>query len=133
MSVEKLVSLDKDSLAAYEKKFGRWNQLPPNFKPITEVEFAASKFFIYAPRAIEYRQLSPPVNTPSGKVYELRLYTYYDDTGLAIAVAIASRRVAYFSFAVCEHDMRHTKKLDNCLNRYTCAKCGYANDIDSSD
>ena len=114
----------------HELKFGKWGALPPNFKEITEAEFAASMFFIYSPGIVEYRQIQDKAANKDG-IWELRMYFYHDDTGLAIAQT-GQKKVRYFKFAVCEHVMAHTSKLGNCLNRYTCGKCGYVNDVDSS-
>lgn len=39
--------------------------------------------------------------------------------------------VEYFTWVNCVHDFK-SKNIGNCLNRYTCTKCGVYHDIDSS-
>ncbi len=39
--------------------------------------------------------------------------------------------VRYYEWSACKHDFR-SKNIGNCLNRYTCTKCGVSHDIDSS-
>jgi hypothetical protein len=42
-----------------------------------------------------------------------------------------SKSVRYFKWVACEHDFVE-KNIGNCLHRYTCKKCGYSYDVDSS-
>lgn len=40
-------------------------------------------------------------------------------------------RVLYFDWRACDHEFA-SRTIGNCLNRYTCSKCGKAYDVDSS-
>lgn len=53
--------------------------------------------------------------------------------GFAVVVQYSpNRTVTYYEWGKCEH--KYTgKTIDNCLNRYTCSKCGNSYDVDSSD
>lgn len=42
------------------------------------------------------------------------------------------RGVRYYTWGDCVHDFDQ-KTIGNCLNQYTCSKCGRAYDVDSSD
>lgn len=42
------------------------------------------------------------------------------------------RGARYYTWGDCAHTFDR-RKIGNCVNRYTCAKCGRAYDIDSSD
>jgi hypothetical protein len=109
------------------KEKSNFNELPPNFKEITEQEFAQSKFFTYMPEKTEYRQVN--IN---GKHTDLRMFWMYDNTGYAIVSNYWDGKVIYYSFAKCEH-IFDEKTVGKCLTEYTCKKCGYRETIDSSD
>jgi hypothetical protein len=124
----------------HEAKFGKWGQLPPNFKSMTEKEFAQSHFFSYSPTSIEHRQAI----IPGGKtVSSLKLYFYHDDTGIAITNNYWEGKVLYFRFAVCEHEWREMgatealakghRHYGNCYHITECTKCQTISGYDSSD
>ena len=116
---------------------------PPNLKEITEGDFAQSLFFTYDPISIEYRTIppddlikanvKPPTNGGRPCVMTMRLYWFHDKTGVGLVSEYWEKRVRYFSFAECEHDMKHFRNLGNCYNEYQCSKCKYTQAIDSSD
>lgn len=122
------------------KKYGDQGELPPNFREITEKEFAQSKFFIYSPDFWEYRQINKKEDVARFKwgpeqrpyVFALRMAYFYDGTGLAIEHDYWSGKVRYFAFAVCEHKNRKERTVANCLHEYTCQDCGFVETIDSS-
>lgn len=57
----------------------------------------------------------------------------YQGGGFAVAVThkYGAEKVRYFGWRACEHDFAQ-KNIGNCLNRYTCTKCGASHDVDSS-
>jgi len=59
---------------------------------------------------------------------------FHDGTGIAYVFTGSGDKPSHswFEFG-CDHKMEHTTKLGNCYNRYTCSKCGYVDDVDSSD
>lgn len=116
----------------HEKKYGRFNDFPPNFKEITEAEFAGSWFMVYSPKFVEWRKISDKDKKFFKYQMSIRLFYYHDNTGLGIVCDNGSSKVRFFSFALCGHDYE-TKNVGRCLNTYTCKKCGYAETIDSSD
>jgi hypothetical protein len=128
---------------AHTARYGETNELPPNFKEITEADFAKSIFFIHSPDFWEYRHITSPKDIKKFKWgakgkelsthFTLRLAYFYDGTGFAIAHDYWAGRVRYFSFAVCEHKEKTCRNVGNCLNTYTCKACGFTETIDSSD
>jgi len=38
-----------------------------------------------------------------------------------------------YKFFLCDHDIKHVRTVANCLNEYTCTKCGWTYQVDSSD
>jgi hypothetical protein len=126
--------------AEFLSKYGKDNGLPPNFREITEEDFAKSKFFTYSPDFWEYRQISRREDYEKFKwgteqrsyVFSLRMAYFFDGTGIALEHDYWAGKVRYFSFAVCEHKEREQRNVGNCLNEYTCVACGYKETIDSS-
>ena len=122
------------------KKYGADNELPPNFKEISEKEFAQSKFFTYSPECWEYRQITKREDYERFKwgeeqrsyVFSLRLAYFYDGTGVALEHDYWLGKVRYFSFSLCEHKKKMQRNVGNCLNEYTCEDCGFIETVDSS-
>jgi hypothetical protein len=58
---------------------------------------------------------------------------HYEGGGFAVAVVrdYQAEKVLYFDWRACEHTFAQ-KNIGNCLNRYTCTKCGASHDVDSS-
>lgn len=139
-----LATLPSPDYKVHAAQYNDSNRLPPNFKEITEKEFASSQFFIYSPRLWEYRQINVkedyekvtwPLAWSGGsphRPFDLRMAFFHDGRGVAIAQD-SQERVRYFSFALCEHLSKTRQNIGNCLNRYTCDACGYVEEIDSSD
>jgi hypothetical protein len=121
-------------------KYGKDGELPPNFREISEKEFAQSKFFVYSPEFWEYRQITKAEDYKKFKwgdeqrsyVFSLRMAYFFDGTGIALEHDYWAGKVRYFSFAVCEHKERKQRNVGNCLNEYTCVACGFAETVDSS-
>lgn len=118
---------------------GHYNHLPSdNFRIISEEEFAQSKFFTYNPEAYDYRQVCPENLTEDVKkqigerMLTVKLYFYHDGEGLGISSDFWAGKVYYFRFEACDHNYKGTT-IGKCLTRYECSKCGYTQQIDSSD
>ncbi len=130
----------KKPSAEFLAKYGKDNELPPNFREITEKEFAQSKFFIYSPDFWEYRQISKREDCEKFKwgkeqgsyIFSLRMAYFFDGTGIALEHDYWAGTVRYFSFAICDHEKREQRNVGNCLNEYTCVACGYKETVDSS-
>jgi hypothetical protein len=111
---------------------GGYNDNPPNLKEITQLEFCQSMFFSYGAEHIESRQVIDKSKGFNSKMTELWLYWYYDHSGVAIEHDYWKGTLKFFKFTLCEHDYKETN-LGRCFNRLTCQKCGFSQDIDSSD
>lgn len=124
---------------------GDYNDLPPNWKELTEKEFAQSPFFTYSPEFMEFRQVRL---TPNGPFEGLRMFWLNEKEGYALVRDYWAGKVRYFSFAVCVHEWhgvtraelaekwpQHVKRYTpgNCCHNSVCLKCGDFRFIDSSD
>jgi len=135
-----MIQFSKKVPDGFLAKYGKDHELPPNFREITEKEFAQSKFFVYFPEFWEYRQITKKEdfekfkwgNEQRSHVFSLRMAYFFDGTGVALEHDYWAGKVRYFAFAVCEHNERTQRNVGNCLNEYTCAACGYVETIDSS-
>jgi len=132
--------LPKD-VESFHKEYGSDHTLPPNFEEITEAEFSQSKFFVYTPNFCEYRQITKKEDyerftwgeSKRSYSFSLRLFYFYDGTGVAMAHDYWAKKVRYFKFAKCHHKNKSQRNVGNCLNEYTCGDCGFKETIDSSD
>ena len=122
----------------FEKKFGGFNDFPPNWTEITEEEFAQSKFFTYSPDYVDYRQMLDGKNP----CVSARLYFFWGDEGFAIVNDYWGKKVKYFRFYLCEHDYtelsskearkRGISHFGNCYHVLVCEKCDHVWSYDSS-
>lgn len=129
------------------EKFGNFNQLPPNFRQITESELIKNtKFFSTTPEYIEYRQPTPDnvKDTNLQKFFTpgVYLYFYRDGTGVGISSSYHDGKVYYFKFALCDHkyyrlssEQAKEKNIYHYgmfCNVYECTHCGLVKTEDSS-
>jgi len=121
-----------------DRLFGRFNDLPPNFKEISEKEFAQSKFFIYSPQKLGFKQVAvrgdndPQKEQKKGlESVDLHLYFFHDGSGFALARDYWKGKVRFFYFELCRHEW---ETLENrmCYHKARCVKCGYIHEVDSS-
>jgi len=113
-----------------EKVIGGYNDLPPNFKQITEKEFAQSSFFNYEPIRREFRQVR---NLVEKEMYSaIILFWYSDGSGIAIRRDFWEGKIYFYSFYICEHDYE-TIENRMCYIKSKCIKCGHISEVDSSD
>jgi hypothetical protein len=111
----------------YKKVIGDYNDYPPNMKEITLKEFVQGKFFIYD-GIKEFRQ----PHKDSQYQGSIRIFWFYDKTGIILKENFWEGTIQYFECAVCEHQYTE-KSIGNCLHEYTCIKCGFKHEVDSSD
>jgi hypothetical protein len=111
-----------------EEKIGRYNYFPPNMEEISmEDYFRLGRS--YSPIAHEFRQ--PCWEKEITDVSSMHIDWFGDGTWLAVAYCRGGIR--FYRGAICKHEMKCDKKLGNCWYHYTCSKCGYEDEIDSSD
>ena len=123
-------------------KYGTGNELPPNFKRITEADFAKSLFFVYTPIATEYRQCQI-ADYNENRYCGVKFFFFHDGTGIAMTNDYWGGKIAYFSFAACVHKFSELSYAEcqkrgiyhggRCYHVSLCDKCGYVSAVDSSD
>lgn len=130
---------------------GSYNDMPPNWRTITESEF----FWLFGQTATarhEYRQVVLPTviyGQSQDEQFKRELYcsvnfwvnpdrsgigfiTHYN--GVATRSDIDAFWPQYFKFHVCDHKgTAKTTVSRRCYNEYECTNCGYKWSVDSSD
>lgn len=136
-----------DEKALHRKKFGDFNDYPPNWKPCGAEEFW-SKFFMYGVGKTEIRQMMRPkdvhlaMHHHGERVVDLidaMLFIYEDGTGLAMVPqrdlgTTSTIAPKLYKFAVCEHHYvmdRNKSKMFHTVSK--CDKCGDVRIVDSKD
>jgi len=140
-----------DEKAEHRKKFGGFNDYPPNWKPCGADEFW-NKFFMYGVGMTESRQMNKPKGVhlamhlrgaPIAQLIDAKLFIYEDGTGLAMVPTrdLDSRSnitPRLYKFAVCEHqwiEQRGKAKRQFGVSHrfFECAKCHDKKRLESSD
>jgi hypothetical protein len=139
--------LNPEERAAHKKRYGGYNDFPPNWKRCAPEDFWGT-FVGGCPRLVEFRQmLEPksvfnklPKNTYGQRtVRNAKLYFYNDGTGLALVsdydyAKSQHRKPLLYKFAACEHEYEGVpEKSAMCYHVSRCKKCGYEYAVDSSD
>jgi len=129
-----------DSQEEIVKHYGGYNDSPPNFKEITEKEFAQSHFFTYDPEATDYRQITDMPNEKT--TLAVKLFFFHDGSGVGMSSDYWEGKVRYFSFDLCEHEYEElTAEMARelglmhhgmCWHVIKCRKCGHTQSYDSS-
>ncbi len=156
--LDKLVTLPENEVPEWYKKeidtnkLVQYNAVPPNWKQITEEEFAASKFFVYGFSHTEYRQ---PIDRKT-KEYIGSVKLFYicgrpEGVALQSVYENGKYQLKYYSFAKCVHTWREVNRAGmeelakqfpklqgqgtwgNCCHNSVCTKCGDYWFTDSSD
>lgn len=96
--------------------------LPNGWTEISWDEFAKSSFFRYSPIATGWSRTV---------VGDARMFFMHDQISYALISDYWGGTVSVFRFG-CKHVMDR-KNVGNCMNQYTCTKCGFSETIDSSD
>lgn len=104
------------------------NEPFPNWRFITSEQFAQADFWTYSPFAIINKTI---VEGKRGYINYL-CFLFPDGTGYGISHNYWEKTIQYVAFG-CDHNMKLVENLGRCYNRYTCSKCGFTQDIDSSD
>jgi hypothetical protein len=112
-----------------EEVIGNYNSFPPNMEEIGEKEFAQSMFFVYD-GVREFRQPIKEFN----KLFigSLRIWWFFDKTYIALYNDFWYGKVHYYRGWICKHDYEGVT-IGRCLTKYTCKKCGFVHEVDSSD
>lgn len=114
---------------AHEAKYGGYNDFPPNWRRLTEKQFAQGGFFTFSPVLVEYRQMLNHVTTRERKplrdqaAMSAKLFYMHDNTGYAITNDYWAGYVRFYAFGCRGVHQNHT----------TCPECGFAANYDSSD
>ncbi|MBY8604187.1 hypothetical protein K7N18_05015 [Burkholderia arboris] len=96
--------------------------LPNGWAEITCEEFAKSRFFSYTPVATGWLRTT---------IGDARMFLMHDQISFALIGDSRGGTVRVFRFG-CKHVMDR-KNVGNCVNQYTCTKCGFSETVDSSD
>lgn len=114
------------------------NEVPTNWREVSEKEFAQSNAFTYAPQKREYRQI-----LPEGEPHIIGVWLNFmhDGTGWAMASDYWAGKVRFFKFG-CEHRYRELGSAEcrergiqhfgMCWHVSECEKCGDVRSVDTS-
>lgn len=123
------------------EKFGGYNDPPPNFKEMTELEWAQSSYFSQDPIHKEFRQFVITGTNGRNTYHNFRLYYMDEHSGYAITNEYYEGKVRVFKFG-CEHrykELSQAECRDKKINHYgnffhvtECENCGHIMCYDSS-
>jgi hypothetical protein len=140
------VQMTQAARKAHEDKWGRYNDPPPNFQPCSANEFWHwhSMYGVYADR--EFRQFVVP-GGPNKWMESVQLFYGAGDTGYGLFTThkyvpsmsgpakvheVYEYTPHFYKFYLCDHEVKHLRNVGDCLNEYTCTKCGWTYEVDSS-
>lgn len=146
MSYHNIVSADltKEQDAEHQKKWGGFNDAPPNFTEITSEEFAQSGFFTWCKTSMEFRQIDPTridptkLLSPVKSFLSISLFFMNHGDNYGITNDYWAKKVRYFKFADCFHEWKEISPAEaggpayNCYHYYKCSKCDARWEVDSS-
>lgn len=123
----------KEQREEHEKKWGGYNDAPPNMVEITPEEFAQSGFFTWCHTARENRQVCDR-NNRSKPMMPLMLFYMNHGDNYAMSHDYWAKKVRYFKFALCYHDYKEIAPSQPwaCWHTEKCTKCGHTWSYDSS-
>jgi len=116
---------------------GHGNKYPPNFELISEDEYWAAfdHQFHNFEWTTKYLTQVEPDDFLRGKSLTLFIRPW-EKTGIGFVPRVVNARgvtpLLFFKFAECVHEYGPARNVGNCLNSYTCMKCGHGETIDSS-
>ena len=140
---------------AHAEKWGRYNDVPPNWREVTEAAIASDqRIGMYAPLGTEHRQM----RIDTGCYRDVRLWFLPDGTGYATLAEVVTPpvspstpagvatatldRLRWFRFG-CDHSMkelgydecqkRNFRHEGRCWHVLECENCGFIEQHDSSD
>lgn len=114
---------------AHDENFGGFNDVPPNWREVTEGEMTDHRIFEQVPRAVQFRQMRVGEGRP---LLSTQLYFFDDGSGYGRAVDYAARHIRWFVFARCLH-VEEVIETGRSHTVYRCKKCGCKRCVDSSD
>lgn len=109
----------------HQKQYGEFNDFPPNWRRLTEKQFAQSHYFTFSPVLVEFRQMNRHVTTRvrnNEALVAAKLFYMHDNKGYAISSDYHGGYVRFFAFGCRGIHQNHT----------TCEQCGFAANYDSS-
>jgi hypothetical protein len=141
-----IYDLNAEQRSEHEKLWGTFNDFPPGWRKLTELEFARSRFFSFSPALTEYRQMlqrlqdDPRVSDHLVPIVAATLYFFHDNTGYAMSSDWQAGKVNYYEFG-CVHEWgspaeelkRRNIQLFRSEHAYYCIKCKHLSVVDSSD
>ena len=142
----KPADLDKEATLKHKETYGGYNDPPPNWKRITEEQFAKSDYFTYGFVRSEYRQFVNPEKDELDSKYQgmisVQLLYMHAGHGYAIHNDWMNDRICYYRFG-CEHKYvgldqqecrrRNIPHYGRCYHVSECSICGHIYSCDSSD
>lgn len=103
--IKELSDLTKEQREDHAKRTGTFNDFPPNWREITETEFAQSRHFAFVPVLAEYRQMirrGPKEKDESRRnlpaAVSATLFWQSNGTGYSIISDFWKGTVSFYSF-----------------------------------
>lgn len=144
MFVNSIESMTKEEQAELGwLKGGKSYDFGLELEPITEAQLVAeTNWGTFHPNHMGYSQ-NVEIN---GRKTSITFFVFYDGTGVAFShdywtayyetkgreTEGRAAPMQWYRFARCEHTIERTK-LGNCYYRHTCTKCGFSEEVDTSD
>ncbi len=116
------------------RKYGSYNHFPPNWHEVDEEELVScSHYMSYTEALQELRQMMRTCDGKSQPYVSATLYFFPDGSGYAIQRDFHQKKFRYYLFGSCMHDYVEDDPKRRFIHSYTCKKCGYSFQVDSSD
>lgn len=130
MALKDNYDLTKEERQAHQEAYGRYNDMPRNFRQIDEAEIAQSSFFFEIPVLSEYRQM---YTEDRSEMIAARLYFMSNGSGYGVGNDYCGEKVLWYRFdGPCDHEFE-VVKASMCYRELKCTKCDYSYAVDSSD
>jgi len=131
MNYQKLIDVSEAEEKSLSVLWGAWGEYPKGWR---EVEGSDHELRIltgcWSPKFISFRQMGHSRKPGAPDFFSGYLLFYHNKTG--VGYQLSGNQPKFYRFG-CDHDMKLLANLGNCLNAYQCSKCGFREDIDSSD
>jgi len=141
--MKEIMMTELKRLQNHHKAMGGYNDPLPNMKEVSED--GIWEFFAYGAKSIGYRQMDPKRLAAIGinvKYFmNVHILAIDDNHGVAMHFDTDTRKIRYFTWAVCVHEFREPTAEDfargverpaMCYHVSVCKKCGYVRTVDSS-
>lgn len=94
--------LNQEQREAHEKRNGTYNEFPPDWREISEGEFARSRHFTFEPALVEFRQMMRPFGetdtTKDTPAVSANLFWQANGTGYAVVNDYWAKTVKFYAF-----------------------------------